>query len=418
MEENNQSPWIPWQQDVENQAWFQYDWNLRNGDLISQTAYPGRAQFSEWSQQMIATMYQNWYNSAPEQMKRAMQAGINPFVAASGIAGAGVGSVASASPSSNPQLPQMLSAAGNLVGSATGAFGNVANGIIGLSKLKHEIRNIDADTSKMFTDMGFTNLQSKAMATQLKYMDSKEQIGVWQALATFDKTKQEYNNLKAQHSNLIKEYDEIIARIDLLKAEKGEVEALKLVHDATVQKLDAESKWQGIENDFFQSHGYKLGTPIYESLRDMMISAGEFNLETFGDVVSGYESKVQGAVEDARQGAIEKHTFAISHAHANGKNASDTLYGRIGSTMDFVGRLSAMGTNFLGQLGNKANNLFKSGKAKDIRNDLRMILDNAYDQLDKYPEDAKRINAIIEEANAALMLSNSELVEWWKKSNK
>ena len=192
MEENNQSPWIPWQQDVENQAWFQYDWNLRNGDLISQTAYPGRAQFSEWSQQMIATMYQNWYNSAPEQMKRAMQAGINPFVAASGIAGAGVGSVAGAPPSSNPQLPQMLSAAGNLVGSATGAFGNVANGIIGLSKLKHEIRNIDADTSKMFTDMGFTNLQSKAMATQLKYMDSKEQIGVWQALATFDKTKQGY----------------------------------------------------------------------------------------------------------------------------------------------------------------------------------------------------------------------------------
>ena len=418
MEENNQSPWIPWQQDVENQAWFQYDWNLRNGDLISQTAYPGRAQFSEWSQQMIATMYQNWYNSAPEQMKRAMQAGINPFVAASGIAGSDVGSVAGAPPSSNPQLPQMLSAAGNLVGSATGAFGNVANGIIGLSKLKHEIRNIDADTSKMFTDMGFTNLQSKAMAIQLKYMDTREQIGVWQALATFDKTKQEYNNLKAQHSNLIKEYDEIIARIDLLKAEKGEVEALKLVHDATVKKLDADTKWQGIENDFFQSHRYKLGTPIYESLRDMMISAGEFNLENFGDVVSGYESKVQGAVEDARQGAIEKHTFAISHAHANGQNASDTLYGRIGSTMDFVGRLSAMGTNFLGQLGNKANNLFKSGKAKDIRNDLRMILDNAYDQLDKYPEDAKRINAIIEEANAALMLSNSELVEWWKKSNK
>ena len=210
----------------ENSWLFHQNDNYVNGGALYQALFPGEVQYSEWSQQMVSTMYQNWYNSAPEQMKRAMAAGINPFVAASGIAGNGAGSVASAPPATQNHLPALASAAGNMLGSFGSSFGNIANGIIGLSKLRHEIRNIDADTSKMFTDMGFTNLQSKAMATQLKYMDTREQIGVWQALATFDKTKQEYTNLKAQHQNLIKEYDELISRLlpHLFQLSKGQCE--------------------------------------------------------------------------------------------------------------------------------------------------------------------------------------------------
>lgn len=418
MEENNNNG-IPWWQDVENNAWFQYDWNLRNGDLVSQAAYPGRAQFSEWSQQMIATMYQNWYNSAPEQMKRAMQAGINPFVAASGIAGSDTSSVASAPNPVNNTLPSMIDAAAHGVSALGGAVGNFASAYTGLRKLRHEISNIDADTEKMFVEMGFSKLQSKALTTQLKYLDQKEHIGVWQALANFDKTKAEYQNLVANHRNIIADYDRILAQKDLLIAQKGEVTALEELHKAEKARAEELTKFATKEREFFEAHGYKLGTPVYESIRDMMVSNGNFDLERFGDEVAGYEGKIEGAKEDARLDSLQSHTFAIEYARANGQNASDVLYGRIGSPADLAGRIASMLTNDVGKpLFKGIENLFKSGDAKSIRKDLRMILDNAYEQLERYPEDSQRIQQVINECNAALSMSNSELVEWWKTSNK
>lgn len=295
--EENPNPWL----EFENRWNFHALDNYINGGAFSQFMSPGEAQFSEWSQQMVATMYQNWYNSAPEQMKRAMEAGINPFVAASGIAGAGNNSVAPAPGASNTSgLPNLIGSAAQGLSAVGGAFGNVAAGIATLSKLRHEIRNIDQNTASEFEKMGFTKLQSIALTTQLKYLDTKEQIGVWQALATFDKTKQEYNNLFAQHRNILAQYDEIIANKDLLIAQEGEVKARELLDKAMKDKVQAEADWQKTENDFFDKHGYKLGTPIYESIRDMMVSNGDFNLQSFGEEISSYEGKITDAVEQAK----------------------------------------------------------------------------------------------------------------------
>lgn len=411
----------------DEQFWFQFEnwWqhrqydNYLNGGAGYQLMFPGEAQYSEWSQQMVSTMYQNWYNSAPEQMKRAMQAGINPFVAASGIAGSDVGSIAAAPNSAENTMPSMFQGAASALSSLGGAVGNFASAYIGLRKLRHEIRNIDADTEKTFVEMGFTKLQSKALTMQLKYLDQKEQIGVWQALADFDKTKAEYQNLVANHRNIMADYDRILAQKDLLIAQKGEVTALEELHKAEQARAEELTRFATKEREFFEAHGYKLGTPIYESLRDMMVSNGTFDLEKFGDEVAGYDGKIEGAKEDARLDSLQSHTFAIEYARANGQNASDVLYGRIGSPADFAGRIASMLTNDVGKPIIKGiENLFKSGDAKSIRKDLRLILDNAYEQLERYPDDAKRIQEVINECTAALSMSNSELVEWWKTANK
>lgn len=290
----------PFQKQVN--SWMQhYIDNYVNGGVLYQNLAPGEAQFSEWSQQMVATMYQNWYNSAPEQMKRAMAAGINPFVAASGIAGNGSGAIAPAPNASNTSgLPNLIGSAAQGLSAVGGAFGNVAAGVATLSKLRHEIKNIDQNTASEFEKMGFTHLQSVALSTQLKYLDEKEQIGVWQALATFEKTKQEYQNLFAQHRNIIAQYDEIIAHKDLLIAQEGEVKAQELLDKAMKDKINAEASWQQIENNFFSAHGYKLGTPIYEGLRDMMVSNGTFDMESFGNEVASYQGKLTSAVEHSK----------------------------------------------------------------------------------------------------------------------
>lgn len=138
------------------------------------------------------------------------------------------------------------------------------------------------------------------MSIQLKYLDQKEQVGVWQALASFDKTKAEYQNLLANHRNILAQYDEIIANKDLLIQEKGEVQAREEYEKAMKDKISAETAWQNIENQFFTSHGYKLGTPLYEGLRDMMVSDGTFDMDSFGQTVADYNGKITSAVEHAK----------------------------------------------------------------------------------------------------------------------
>lgn len=276
--------------------WSDWAWRSQENNMWSTS---GEIQFSEWSQQMVATMYQNWYNSAPEQMRRAMEAGINPFIAASGIVGSDVNQVAPAPPSTPAGSPA-LSALGNVASAAGGLFGNIASGTSMFAKLLPEIRKIDTETASLFEGLGFTHLQSVALSTQLKYMDQKEQIGVWQALANFDKTKQEYQNLKALHENILAQHEEIIAHKDLLVQEKGEVAAREEYEKAMKGLVDEQAKWQTMENEFFNVHGYKIGTPIYESIRDMMISDGTFNMDEFGNIVAGYEGKIMNAVEGVK----------------------------------------------------------------------------------------------------------------------
>lgn len=276
--------------------WNNWAWHSQENNLLSST---GEIQFSEWSQQMLSTMYQNWYNSAPEQMKRAAAAGINPFVASSGIAGSDAGSVAP-TPPSTPNSSPLLSSVGSIASAASGSFGQFAQGIATLAKLRHEIRNIDADTENTFESLGFTKLQSKAMSIQLRYLDSKEQIGVWQALATFEKTSQEHQNLVAEHNNILAHFDEILANIDLIKAEQGEVAAREQFELAMKGKVDEEARFIKADNEFYIQHGYRLGTPIYESLRDMINNGQSFDLQSFGDNVSSYEGKITAATEDAK----------------------------------------------------------------------------------------------------------------------
>lgn len=302
----------PWQQFQNNWLFHQSD-NYVNGGLLSQGLNPGEAQYSEWSQQMVSTMYQNWYNSAPEQMKRALAAGINPFVAASGIAGNGIGSIAPAPNASNTSsLPNLIGSAAQGLSSIGSSFGSVVSGIATLAKLRHEIKNLDQNTASEFEKMGFTHLQSVALSTQLKYLDSKEQVSIWQALANFDKTKQEYQNLAAQHNNIIAQYDEIVAHKDLLIQEQGEVAARKLVNEAMESKLKAEADWQNTQNEFFQQHGYVLGSPIYESLRDMAVTNGTFDMDSFGSTVAGYQGRITSAVEHAK--AEESWNYRPSNA--------------------------------------------------------------------------------------------------------
>lgn len=287
MPENN-NPWF-W---LESDWNLEYDWGLSHGmDIL----HPNRMQFAEWSQQMLATKYQNWWNSEQERMRRMQEAGINPYAAAQGIAGAGgsQGSVAGAPPAAGTgALPQMIDAASNALGATGNAFGQVAQGVSMLSKLRGELQKIDSETQLNLVNLGFSTLQSRALSIQLKYMDFKERMSCYLALANFDNTRAQYDILKQEHLNKIAELDQIIAETNLTTSLDEKAKADK-------DKIAEEARWQKDENDFWEQHGYLRGSPIYESLRDAAVNGKDVDIDALGDIVAGYEGKIYSAREIA-----------------------------------------------------------------------------------------------------------------------
>lgn len=316
-------------------------------DALSMALMPGLYQFAEFSQQMYMQQYLNWWNSESERMQRGIAAGINPYLMANGIAGAS-NPTASAPPSAAGAGSQSLSALANGLGTIGSFVSQGINSFSQLYKLRHEVNNLDADTALKFEQLGFTSAQSKAMAIQLRYMDEKEQIGVWQALADFGKTSQEYANLKELHNNIIAQYDEIVAHKDLLIAQEGEVNALKQVHDAEVSRIKAVAEWQKIENNFFNAHGYKIGSPIYESIRDAVVNGKQIDTMVFGSLIGNYQGNLDsiyfGAQASASWNSRPSNAFEMSAwvGGTIGKNLRDLVLKSTNST-SLLNALSKVG---------------------------------------------------------------------------
>lgn len=350
-----------------------YQWNLYNGDFASQLMYPGIAQYSEWAQQMVLQQYLNWWNSENERMQRGIAAGINPYLMSNGIAGA-TSPTASAPNSAVGTGSQSLGAIANGLGTIGSFASQGINSFAQLFKLRHEVKNLDADTSLKFEEMGFTSAQSKAMSIQLRYMDEKEQIGVWQALADLDKTKQEYANLKELQNNIIAQYDEIIAHKDLLIAQDGEVQALKKVHDAEVGRIKAVTEWQNIENQFWYSHHYKLGSPIYESIRDMIVSGNDFDVMSFGSLIGNYQGNLDSIYFNAQASSSWKTRPSTAF------EMSAYVGGFLGSSLRELVLKSTNSTSLLNAL-SKVGNKNEAAEFNEAYDDARSELYNNYRQL-------------------------------------
>jgi cell fate (sporulation/competence/biofilm development) regulator YlbF (YheA/YmcA/DUF963 family) len=363
----------------------------------------GMKNFHNWMQQLASTSYQNWYNSEPERMKRMREAGINPYLAAQGIAGASGSNGVAASPAqAQSKVPELLGGAGSALSAMGSGFGSVVNGISTAMKLRSEIDKIDSETALNFEQLGFTKFQSKAMELRLKYMDEKEQIAVWQALADFDKTKAEYSNLVATHSNLLAQYDEIIARKDLLIAEEGEVKAREILNEAMTNKANVEAAWITQQNEFFEKHGYRAGDPIFEGFRDKMVSDGTFDLDAYGNIISSYQGKVTSAVEGAKASA------SWDYRPSNVVEAASWAASQIGNALRDV-ILNSNGVTSWSELKSKIN--ANSAAKKEFEEAFKDAKENLYENYlakKRYYRNIRRGGNTAEVARAKNAMDNAK----------
>lgn len=358
--------------ELENNWWFHSFDNYINGGALYQALVPGEVQYSEFSQQMLASMYQNHWNSEQERMRRMQEAGINPYAAAQGIAGVGgsQGSIASSPNSALGKGAETVSALGNtaanLMTAGGSSFANIAQGISMFSKLRGEIDKIDSETQLNFENLGFTKLQSRALSTQLKYMDWKEKMSCFQALANYNNTVAEYHVIKQDYLNKVEELHKIIADTNLSTslAEKT---------DAEKQLTQVNKEWQQMQNDFFSSHGYIAGSSFYEALRDAMVSGQSIDLDKFGDIVAGYEGKIYFARENAAAQA------SWNRRPSNAYEASAFIGNSLGKRLkEFFARY------------NPAEAMSKVELEPELKDEFEMAYDEARDKLKENYRSAKK----------------------------
>lgn len=346
------------------------------------------------------------------KMQGLIDAGINPLTAAAGIAGSGGSSPLPASEQSTNPIGDVA----NAVGSVAGAAQNIVGAVSGAAKLPAELRNIDADTTQKLAGAGLSNAQTQGVLTDNSYKDEDWKTRLNVQRQQFENMKQELTNLKATHREIMTHCEEMISQIELNGSAKEYNEAL-------MSKVQEETRWMKELNDWRISHNLHIvDSGIDGYIFDMALRGADISeFDNFIDIYSEWRGRVQRAVSDSQYSSEAEYAYQISNARKNGENVSDVLYGRIGSWSDAIGRAAnVIGghiDNVVSGMSAKIKGLTGSAKGKAIREELTMVLNNAYDQLDKFPQDKDRITGVIADIQAALQLSNRELIEWYEKTN-
>lgn len=397
------------------------------------------SQSREFAHQEYMTDKENWWNSAQEQMKRARAAGINPNTAAAGIVGAGTSSIAPAGGSASP-----VDSPSSLIGAASGVAQTSSNIALQSAQSQEALaraddyrasaRNADrlADADILAKAGTFAEALTKAGTPEIAAMELGLSIvrngldGIAAGLkgdsvCRLIDTKQQV--IEADFSKTWKEIEQLEKLLPYQVSEAEKKNALldieKRKQDAITQREELLSKlWIDYNGDPYLDlykrqyqlyHDYGPDSPQYQgflqSVKDFSFnqSYGQFSAES-------------------------EFAYKIANARQNGSNVADMFTGHVGGVADFANRLVNHGVSFFNSLGNNFGNWLddklNAGDYKSIRAELKMILDNAYIQLENelgkdVPDsnEVQRVNEVITSVSSALQLSNKELKAWYEKSN-
>lgn len=378
--------------------WLQSLWD----DLTGVTS-----QQREFEQQEYLMEKEMDYKNPVTQMALMRQAGINPAVAAQGIAGAaGAGISAPTVSSSGNQGAAALSSLASLLSSITQSPEHLASANETNQLLDYKRGLIKAQTVEAIESAGLSHWNALSIGELLPTMKDNAKADFYMKLA-------EIKNLGAEYQNLVAQHEEILQNIELSKAQVSELEARAALENE-------QKRFQQQIDDFFVSKGFHPDSPVDVSLRNSIVNGNLDQANAIGKGIEDYSYRSNYG----QQNAVAEFAYKIQYAKSSGQNASDIAYGRLGSPADFCGRIAHLGTNILTDVGQKAvdgiKNAFSRGDAKNVREELTMVLNNAYEQLEKFSDDKEMVehcNQVIEEVQCALQLSNSELLQWYKEKN-
>lgn len=253
------------------------NYNTQKKLMNAQNAWSEKmnAQQQAWQEAMWDK--NNLYNSAPEQMKRMMQAGINPNAAANAVAGVNASSQLAAQPSIPSSASGSLSAPLDLGSSIAQMMqagmqremnekqkelmDSQIDDLDATAKLKdyqaqteqERKDNVKANTAFQRAQTKFIKLRTKQTVAELKNTQLRNDYQEWvnNVLLPLQEATQ-----SQQLENLKKDWEEATARIqslrenvEVMKAQKADLLASVKVRNAQANLIEKQGEGQGISND-------------------------------------------------------------------------------------------------------------------------------------------------------------------------
>lgn len=343
------------------------------------------AQMREFQQQEYLQEKQWEHDDPVYQMKRLIAAGVNPALAAQGVAGGNQSAIAPtvASPSSAP-------AAG--LQSATGAVqGAVQTGLDAYEKARLtevERKKRLADTANTLETLGLTKLNAQGVAISLEYLGEKERLNVATMIANLDNIKKSHEVMTKQIEQYDMQIKEMDKQIELMTIQGDYTTALKLQAEKNTAVLEQQRlalKWH---NDVRESLDVDLNLPAAANLLKFALEGNTNGYETIGNVIYKDEFSASSARYDAEM--------------LKGANNPVALFDRVKE------RLKSFGKTLYNKLDGQ-----KDVTAKDVRNYVREMIDELLDAEEHgklSDDDLQLLNTLKE----VYTMSSDEILKWWQ----
>lgn len=271
---------------VRREGWLKSLWN----DITGYTS-----QQREFEQQEYLQDKMNEYNDPVNQMARLTAAGLSPSAAAASVQQSGTESA---------QAPAVASNAGGVAAGvealASGAQSAQQTAEQVMSFIKR-MKKLDADTEEAFENAGFTRLQSKALATSMKYLDEKEKLGIAQLNANIDQIKASKKLIDAQIEEIKENVEKIKADAALARAQGDLTKALKLEADARTLNIEAQTIYQKWYNGICTTYQIDPKLPVVNNMLTWELMGK--NTEPMQEVVFNYDKQTYQA--EARYGRAD-----------------------------------------------------------------------------------------------------------------
>lgn len=328
------------------------------------------------------------------QLSRWKAAGVNPW-AVGGSSVAGNSPAAPAVSNSGSQGAAAIGSLANILGAAFAGSEQLANANQTNALLELRKQQLQADITKTLEDAGLSHWSALSISTLLPLQTENLQADFWLKMA-------QYDNVVAEYDNILAEHEKILSDIELNSEMRSELEQRTL-------KEQEEKRWLQYQNDFFKNYGFDPNSPLDVSYRNSVVTHRKDQAEVIAKGVETYHnSKGKG-----EQSAISEFAFSIDYARQNGKNASDEYYGRFGSPADLAGKIAALGTRLITNVGQKVVDAFKRNDVDEVRKYYTEALNAAYKNQKEHP--GNRANdSVIQALQAVLMLNDDELMKWYE----
>lgn len=260
------------------------------------------SQSREFAQQEYLQDKMNAYNTPVQQMARMKEAGINPNLAAQGIAGGGNESAQAPQVASNAGgVAQGLSSVGSVVGDVAGALASLsasrkddAEATKINETLPLEKNFLRASTYQSWANGGFAEEQAIGLSIENLYRGESCRLDIASKYLNLDQMQSEIDLLDAQYFTEKKKLDLMQSEIDLNKSNMS-LNELRGQTEVLTQETIKLNNWYQQQNNEFRARWnfdpqWSSNAIMYGIMSNRKLSIGEKKLAVSNMLKSAFYS--------------------------------------------------------------------------------------------------------------------------------